>query len=325
MATIRIAIDAGHGSKTSGKRTPPLTKNIDINHDGKIDLKKGMQYQEHYAAVGIANRLYSKLKIEGFDVVKSGWNDAKAGDDKDISLSNRQKKIKKAGCDYSISIHFNEYGDGSRFNSANGVAVYIHSEFSGDSRRLAEFVLQELAKGTPQKNKGIKCDRLAMCNCRSMRTQASILCEIAFMTNEREAQEMMANKTFWEECADEITTALLRYCDSGGTEKPSEGEILSQYHTVVAGDSLSELATKYDTTVLRLSRLNELENPDEIRVGQKLLIRKYMLYKVKKGDTLDKISQTHLGSASRYDEIRILNRLSIDTIYVGQLLKIPLE
>ncbi|MDF2908792.1 MAG: cell wall hydrolase [Herbinix sp.] len=136
---------------------------------------------------------------------------------------------------------------------------------------------------------------------------------------------MMANETFWEECADEITAAFLRYCDCGGTEKPYEGEILGQYHTVVTGDTLSVLAMKYDTTVLRLSRLNELENPNEIRVGQKLLIRKYMLYKVKRGDTLSKISQTHLGSANRYDEIKKLNRLSTDTIYVGQLLKIPLE
>ena len=325
MAKIKIAIDAGHGSKTAGKRTPPLTKNIDINHDGKIDLKKGMQYQEHYATVGIANRLYSKLKNKGFDVLKSGWNDAKASDDKDISLSDRQKKIKNAGCDYSISIHFNAYGDGSSFNLANGVAVYIHSDFFGDSRRLAEYVLQELAKGTPQKNRGIKSDRLAMCNCKSMRTQASILCEIAFMTNEREAHELMANESFWEECADEITTAFLRYCECDGSENASDGEILTLYHTVAAGDTLSELASRYDTTVLRLSRLNELENPDEIYVGQKLLIRRYKLYKVKKGDSLSKISKIQLGSANRYEEIKRLNRLSNDNIYVGQLLKIPLE
>jgi LysM repeat protein len=50
-----------------------------------------------------------------------------------------------------------------------------------------------------------------------------------------------------------------------------------------------------------------------------------MLYKVKKGDTLSKISQTHLGSANRYDEIKKLNYLSTDTIYTGQLLNIPLE
>ncbi len=325
MAKIKIAIDAGHGSKTAGKRTPPLTKNIDINHDGKIDLKKGAQYQEHYAAVGIATRLFSMLKKEGFDVVKSGWNDANASDDKDISLSERQKKIKNSGCDYSISIHFNAYGDGTSFNSANGVSIYIHSEFSGDSRRLAEYVLQELVKGTPQKNRGIMDARFAMCNCKTMSTQASILCEIAFMTNEREAQELMANETFWAECADEITTAFLRYCDCKDKEKPKDGEVRNQYHTVAAGDTLSGLATKYDTTVLRLSRLNELENPDEIYVGQKLLIRKYMIYKVKKGDTLSKISQTYLGAANRYEEIKKLSRLTTDTIYIGQLLKIPME
>ena len=325
MAKYKIAIDAGHGSKTAGKRTPPLTKNIDINHDGKIDLKKGARYQEHYAAVGIAHRLYTKLKNEGFDVIKSGWNDSNASDDKDTSLTDRQKKIKNAGCDYSISIHFNAYGDGSSFNSANGVSVYIHKEFSGDSRKLAEYVLQELSKGTPQKNRGIQTAQLALCNCKTMQTQASILCEIAFMTNEREAQELMANEKFWEECAAEITTAILRYLDLGTPEKPNTGEILYQYHTVVAGDTLSELAKKYDTTVLRLARLNELENPNVIRVGQKLLIRKYMLYKVKKGDTLSKISKNLLGSANRYEEIKKLSQLSSDTIYVGQMLKIPVE
>ncbi|MDF2907362.1 MAG: hypothetical protein K0R34_2683 [Herbinix sp.] len=325
MSKIKIAIDAGHGSKTAGKRTPPFTKNIDINHDGKIDLKKGVQYREHYAAVGIASRLYSNLRKVGFDVVKSGWNDSNAGDDKDVALSERQKKIKNAGCDYSISIHFNAYGDGSSFNSANGVSVYIHNEYAGDSRQLAEYVLQELSKGTPQKNRGIQSAQLAMCNCKTMSTQASILCEIAFMTNEREAQELMANESFWEECAEEITAAILRYCDCGNAEKPNDGETLNLYHTVVAGDTLSALAVKYDTTILRLERLNELENPDEIQVGQKLLIRKYIRYKVKKGDSLSKISQKYLGSANRYEEIMKLNRLTSDTIYVGQLLKLPTE
>lgn len=325
MERIKIAIDAGHGSKTAGKRTPPLTKNIDINHDGKIDLKKGTQYPEHYANVGIASRLYTKLVKEGFEVVKSGWNDSNAKDDKDVSLTNRQKKIKKAGCDYSISIHFNAYGDGRSFNSANGVAVYIHSEFPADSRQLAETVLQELSKGTTQKNRGISTARLSMCNCKTMGTKASILCEIAFMTNEREAQELMANETFWEECAKEITRAVLRYCDYKSYKQPPDDNVIYQYHTVEAGDTLSELADRFNTTVPRLERLNYLENPDEIQVGQKLLIRTYIRYQVRKGDTLGKISQTYLGSAKRYEEIKSLNKLSSDVIYVGQLLKLPAE
>lgn len=325
MAKIKIAIDAGHGSKTAGKRTPPLKKNIDINQDGKIDLKKGTQYREHYAAVGIASLLYSKLKKEGFDVIKSGWNDDNASDDIDTALSDRQKKIKSAGCDYSISIHFNAYGDGGSFNSASGVGIYIHSEYPGDSNRLAQYVLQELAKGTPQKNRGIQKARLALCNCKTMNTQASILCEIAFMTNEREAQELMANAAFWEECAKEITTAFLLYCDLDDKEKPSDGEVKKLYHTVVSGDTLSALAAKYDTTILRLSRLNGLENPNDIQVGQKLIIRQYMLYKVKKGDTLGKISQAKLGASGRYNEIKKLNNLTTDTINVGQILKIPLD
>lgn len=211
MGKIKIAIDAGHGSKTSGKRTPPFTKNVDIDKNGSIDVKKGNQYREHYANVGVANQLNKILTTRGYDVVKTGWDGSNASNDVDTSLTERQRKIKKAKCSYSVSIHFNAFGNGRSFNSANGVAVYIHSTYSADSQRFAEYILQELVKDTPQKNRGIHNDKFAMCNCRSLGTKASVICEIAFMTNEREAMELMANKKFWVESATEIANAIDRY------------------------------------------------------------------------------------------------------------------
>lgn len=44
------------------------------------------------------------------------------------------------------------------------------------------------------------------------------------------------------------------------------------YHTVVRGDTLSELAVKYNTTVANLVKLNDITDPDYIVVGQVLLI-----------------------------------------------------
>lgn len=45
-----------------------------------------------------------------------------------------------------------------------------------------------------------------------------------------------------------------------------------KYHTIEWGDTLSEIAIKYDTTVDRLVSLNNIENPDLIYAGDKLRV-----------------------------------------------------
>lgn len=46
----------------------------------------------------------------------------------------------------------------------------------------------------------------------------------------------------------------------------------TNYYTVVKGDTLSEIAKKFNTTVNELARLNNISNVNLIKVGQKLLI-----------------------------------------------------
>ncbi len=208
---MKINIDAGHGSNTAGKRTPPMPQAIDIDKDGKVDIKKGEQYREHYASVGVASLLVRELERCGFATMRTGWNDANAADDPDTALTDRQAAILKGKCDYSISIHFNAYGDGVTFNTAEGVGVYIHDKYAGQSKKLAETVLKHLAGGAKQKNRGVTTGALAMCNCNTMGTKAAILCELAFMTNLREATELMANSAFWKECAQEICKGVCEY------------------------------------------------------------------------------------------------------------------
>ncbi|WP_199426572.1 N-acetylmuramoyl-L-alanine amidase [Thermaerobacillus caldiproteolyticus] len=47
----------------------------------------------------------------------------------------------------------------------------------------------------------------------------------------------------------------------------------TQYYTVEPGDTLSEIAVKYKTTVQNLVRLNNIKNPNLIYVGQKLKLK----------------------------------------------------
>jgi len=208
---MKIAVDAGHGYDTPGKRTPPLKKDLDINKDGIIDVKKGESLREHVAAVGVAYLLIQELKRCGFNTLMVGFNDNNPKDDKDIPLATRQRSIANAKCDYSVCIHFNAFGDGRSFNSAEGVEIYIHDKYAKVSNKFAKAVLKYLVKGTKQKNRGVSKQSLAMCNCNSLNVKAAILVELAFMTNEREATTMVGNAAFWKEAAQEICMGICSY------------------------------------------------------------------------------------------------------------------
>lgn len=193
----KVAIDAGHGSTTAGKRTP----------DG---------YKEHWINVKTAYYCEQLLKQHGIEVLRVAWDDTDATDDVDVPLSTRQRLIKNANCDLSVSMHANAFGNGSSFNSAEGVSTHIHSveNYKGDSYNLAKLVQEELIKGTAQKNRGVVLQNLAMCNCINMGTKASCLIEIAFMTNLREA-ELMKSEAFCKEQGEDIARGILRYLNIG--------------------------------------------------------------------------------------------------------------
>lgn len=215
MSKIKIAVDAGHGSNTPGKRTPNMPVDIDFYNLGQIDVSRGKPIHEHYANVGVCNYLYEELIRCGFEVIKSAWNDIDSTDDEDISLEKRQKLILENNCDYSVSVHFNAFGDGKDFNNAEGVSIYYHNmeERTGDSKAMAGFVQKYLAQEDNQVNRGILRGGFAMVNCQEMKTKASILVELAFMTNQKEAMERVGNAAFWKRSAVRICQGICEYLD----------------------------------------------------------------------------------------------------------------
>ena len=217
MQPIKIAVIAGHSTLTAGKRTPPFVRPVDIDKDGTPDVLAGMQYKEHFANVGVAVRLDEALRRCGFDTFKVGWNDDNPTDDMlsddSAGLSKRQALVAAAKCDFSVSIHFNAFGNGVMFNEAKGVCTYLHSMPSrcGDSMAFAKRIQAQLIQGTKQYDRGVHCDAFAEVNCQAMNTKASVLVELAFMTNQYEAESLMANSAFWVEAAEEICRGVCDY------------------------------------------------------------------------------------------------------------------
>ena len=53
-----------------------------------------------------------------------------------------------------------------------------------------------------------------------------------------------------------------------------QSDLITNYHIVQTGENLTEISNKYDLKLIDLIEVNNLNNPDSIKVGQKLKIRK---------------------------------------------------
>ena len=53
-----------------------------------------------------------------------------------------------------------------------------------------------------------------------------------------------------------------------------QSDLINNYHIVQIGENLTEISNKYDLKVIDVIEINNLNNPDSIKVGQKLIIIK---------------------------------------------------
>ncbi|MDO4671024.1 MAG: LysM peptidoglycan-binding domain-containing protein, partial [Aerococcus sp.] len=116
----------------------------------------------------------------------------------------------------------------------------------------------------------------------------------------------------------------------------SEGMAKAETYTIKLGDTLSELAEQFDTTIAQLRDDNQIENIDLIYAGDTLEINapkpvapsapvvektadENNLYTVVAGDTLSKIAQAFQTTV---EQLQHWNNLSGDLILVGQQLSV---
>ena len=113
------------------------------------------------------------------------------------------------------------------------------------------------------------------------------------------------------------------YGSNSSNIKPQESEKLVSY-TVVAGDNLSSIASRFNTTVDTICKLNNISNPNLIYPGQVLKlsegVNSAVYYTVKAGDSLSAIAAVY---GTTYQAIAALNGISDpNKIYPGQNLRV---
>lgn len=117
--------------------------------------------------------------------------------------------------------------------------------------------------------------------------------------------------------------------------KEEEAKATSTSYTVQAGDTLSAIAQKSNTSLQKLVQVNQLANPNHILVGQTIKLaenkaeqadpfesaNKKRVYTVKSGDNLGRIARAHGTSVSQLVASNEINNPNL--IVVGQKLTIP--
>lgn len=179
-----IAIDAGHGMNTSGKRTP-------LFPDGSF-----MHEREFNKAT--ANYLQLALIRCGFKTLLT------APEDNDLSLRIRTNRANAAKADLCISIHANA-ASGS-WGNANGIETFYYPT-STEGKKAAEIIHKYLLQGTKLRDRKCKSANLHMVREPKM---PAILVECGFMDNVSEALLLKTNN-YREECAEDICQGICEY------------------------------------------------------------------------------------------------------------------
>ena len=290
----KVAIDAAFGGTDSGASSNNL-----IEKDFSLSISKY-----------ISNRL-NDLGIENFLVRNS-----------DETLSNEER----------VNIIKNNYGSGNnviiisnRLNTGGLNGAEIMYPLRSNSK-LASLIANNLEDmGQPvlkyyqlrDSSDTSKDDDYLI---RNTANNLTIVIDYGYIDNKSDANFLKNN---YEKLGEAVVKAIANYAGVNYTPLNMEG-----YYIVKNGDSLWSIASKNDTTVDNIKRLNNLTN-NTLQIGQILKLnneekednlKDKNIYTVKKGDSLWLIANKNGVSV---DDIKNANNLTNNTLQIGQILIIP--
>lgn len=290
-----VIVDAGHGGSDPG------ASNGDI-------------IEKDYT-LKISNYMYDRFKDLGIPVVVTRTTD------KTLNPTDRVNVIKPnitSKDDIVISNHLNAGG-------GDGAEV-VYALRNNDT--FAKMILDNLEETGQNVRKWYQRKLPSNSNkdyyyiIRDTSPAESVLIEYAFLDSTKDDKNQIRND--WEKWAEAVVKAVAEY-KGYNYSAPGENTVNNNY-TVQKGDSLWSIAKRFNVGVNELKNANNLSS-NLISVGQKLVIpgvapsdQTNVTYVVQNGDSLWSIAN---ANNTTVDELVNLNDLVNNTIYVGQVLKIP--
>ena len=289
---VKIVVDAGHGGSDPG-----------TNGNGLIEKEYTLKIAEYL------NKRFNELGANS-TLVRSI--------DETVTPSERVNRI------------LNAYG-----NSPDVLVISNHLNAGGSSGaeviyalrnkdKLSKLILEELSKEGEPIRKAYQ-RRLPSDNSkdyyfihRNTGVTEPIIIEYGFLDNKSDAERIKNN---WEKYAEAVVRAVAEYKNI-----PYEESTVSNTYTVQRGDTLWNIAKKFNTNVNTIKNMNNLRN-NILYVGQSLKVPTHykaedtnISYVVKRGDNLWSIANQYGTTVSA---LMKNNNLVSDSLSIGQIIEIP--
>ena len=209
MSKYLVAIDAGHGMCTPGKRSVKLSSDLYVN--GVLVRKKGEIIKENEWNRAISEYLAKALTRCNIGYMYTADMTGKT----DVPLATRSYRANKAGADILISNHYNAAGTATVWQTkVKGLLVLRTKNCSSKSITLGKLAVKHLTADIDYEyNYGLMRDvdmsgfTLAILRQTNM---PAILIEYGFMDYEKEAK-LMLNPSHQKKCAEAVCKAICEY------------------------------------------------------------------------------------------------------------------
>lgn len=214
---------------------------ISSGHSAYLPGAVGNGHKEHDVAAKFVDTLFKKLVARGVKVYKYHDNNAKSVP---ANLNNIcGKHIQGGNKLLHISVHLN-----SGPANATGSEVLYRGDMGGVADDFSDLLATTL--GITNRGKKLRTD-LGFLNTLSLRGFDPILIELCFISNKHDITTLLPKM---DVLADKVANKIAKYCGvSSQSEKKADNK---KYHTVVKGDTLYDIANKYNTNVDKIKKLN---------------------------------------------------------------------
>lgn len=213
MATKIVALDAGHGLKTAGKRTP------DGIHEWELNDK-------------VRDKVVAKLKDYDVKIIYPDKNEGST----DESLVSRRTMYVDAKVDAAVSIHHNAFK--GTWGTATGVETYVDKNHTAKDMKLAECIQKRLPEYTGLKDRGIKEANWTVITQNSV---PAVLTEGGFMDTKKN-HKIITSDAGQDAYAKAVAEGLIEFLGLKKKKKTTttaKKEVESKYYDKYTGKSLA--------------------------------------------------------------------------------------